>query len=76
MYYTKPGIYFIVFGCVSLLTFLAFVFLNPKENKTDTTTAEVIDGKMVKEALDDLSKKLEEIRELMQQQEEKEKGSK
>ena len=76
MYYTKPDIYFIVFGCVSLLAFLAFVFLNPKENKTDTTTAEVLDGKMIKEALDDLSQKLEKIRELMQKQEEREKECK
>lgn len=76
MYYTKPDFYFIVFGCVSLLTFLAFVFLNPKENKTDTSTEQVIDSKMVKEALDDLSQKLEKIRELMQQQEEREKESK
>lgn len=76
MYYTKPDIYFIIFGCVSLLTFLAFVFLNPKSNKTDMTTEQVIDSKMLKEALDDLSKKLETIRELMQQQEEKEKECK
>ena len=76
MYYTKPDIYFIVFGCVSLLIFLAFVFLNPKENKTDTTTEQVIDSKMVKEALDDLSQKLDTIRELMQKQEEREKESK
>ena len=53
MYYTKPDIYFIIFGCVSLLTFLAFVFLNPKSNKTDMTTEQVIDSKMLKEARDD-----------------------
>lgn len=68
MYYTKPDIYFIVFGCVSLLTFLAFVFINPKSNKTDTTTEQVIDSKMVKEALDDLSQKLDIIRQEMQKQ--------
>ena len=76
MYYTKPDIYFIVFGCISLLTFLAFVFLNPKEKNTNTSTAQVIDSKMLKEALDDLSQKLEKIRELMQKQEEREKESK
>lgn len=76
MYYIKPDFYFIVFGCVSLLAFLAFVFLNPKENKTDTSTAEVLDGKMLKEALDELSQKLEKIRELIQKQEEREKECK
>ena len=76
MYYTKPDIYFIIFGCVSLLAFLAFVFLNPKENKTNTSTEQVIDSKMLKEALDDLSQKLEKIRELMQEQEAREKESK
>lgn len=76
MDYTKPDFYFIVFGCVSLLTFLAFVFLNPKENKTDTATAEVIDSVELKKSLDDLSKKLDTIRELMRKQEEREKESK
>lgn len=65
-----------VVGCVSLLTFLAFVFFNPKENKTNTTTEQVIDSVELKKSLDDLSKKLETIRELMQQQEEREKESK
>lgn len=76
MYYTKPDIYFIVFGCVSLLAFLAFVFLNPKENKTDTSTAQVIDSVELKKSLDELSQKLEKIRELMQKQEEREKECK
>lgn len=76
MYYTKPDIYFIVFGCVSLLIFLAFVFFNPKENKTDTTTAQVIDSVELDKSLDDLFKKLDTIRELMRKQEEKEKESK
>ena len=76
MYYTKPDIYFIVFGCVSLLAFLAIVFLNPKEKNTNTTTAEVIDSVELKKSLDDLSKKLETIRELMQKQEAREKECK
>ena len=69
MYYTKPDIYFIVFGCVSLLTFLAFVFLNPKENKANTATEQVIDSVGLKKSLDDLSKKLDTIRELICKQE-------
>ena len=76
MYYTKPDFYFIVFGCVSLLTFLAFVFLNPKGNKTDMSTEQVIDSVELKKSLDDLSSKLEKIRELMQKQEEREKECK
>lgn len=76
MYYTKPDIYFIIFGCVCLLTFLAFVFLNPKENKTDTSTAQVIDSVELKKSLDYLSKKLDTIRELIRKQEEREKESK
>ena len=76
MYYTKPDFYFIVFGCVSLLTFLAIVFLNPKENKTDTSTAQVIDSVELKKSLDELSQKLDTIRELMRKQEAREKESK
>lgn len=76
MYYTKPDFYFIVFGCVSLLTFLAFVFLNPKENKTNTTTEQFIDSVELKKSLDDLSKKLDTICELMQKQEAREKECK
>ena len=78
MYYTKPDFYFIVFGCVSLLTFLAIVFLNPKErlSKNEPAKEEVISPDELKTSLDELSQKLEKIRELMQKQEEREKESK
>lgn len=76
MYYSKPDYYIMVFGCVCLLTFLAFVFLNPKEKNTNTSTAQVIDSVERKKSLDELSQKLEKIRELMQKQEAREKESK
>ena len=77
MYYTKPDFYFIVFGCICLLTFLAIVFLNPKSylepRKTEPKATSRVE---LKEAVDDLSQKLEKIRELMQKQEEREKECK
>ena len=78
MYYNKYDYYIMVFGCVCLLTFLAFVFLNPKEmlNKNEPTTKEITSQDELKKSLDELSQKLETIRELMQQQEEREKESK
>lgn len=65
-----------VVGCICLLTFLAIVFLNPKEKNTNTSTAQVIDSVELKKSLDELSQKLEKIRELMQKQEAREKESK
>ena len=76
MYYSKPDYYIMVFDCVCLLTFLAIVFLNPKEKNTNTSTAQVIDSVELKKSLDELSQKLEKIRELIQKQEAKEKESK
>lgn len=78
MYYTKPDYYTIVVGCVCLLTFLAIVFLNPKErlSKNEPTKKEVVSLNEVKKSLDELSQKLEKIRELMQKQEAREKESK
>ena len=79
MYYSKYDYYFMVFGCVCLLTFIAFVFNIPQKligKNTDATTEQVIDNKMLKESLDELSQKLEKIRELMQKQEAREKERK
>ena len=72
-YYRKYDFYFAVLGCACLLTFLAIVFLNPKGNNTNATTEQVTDKKTVKEDLDDLSKRLEIIREKLQKQEAMEK---
>lgn len=72
-YYRKYDYYIMVFGCVCLLTFLACVFLNPKSNNTNTTAAQVIDNKALKEDLDDLSKRIDIIREKIQKQEAREK---
>ena len=76
MYYTKYDYYIMIFGCVSLLAFLAFVFLNPKENKTDAATEQVIDSVELKKSLDELSQKLDTIHELIRKQEAREKESK
>ena len=79
MYHSKYDYYIMVFGCVCLLIFLAFVFLNPKDNNnsksnnTNTVTTQVIDKKELKEDLDDLSKKIDTIREKLLKQEAKEK---
>lgn len=65
-------------GCVCLLTFLAIVFLNPKErlSKNEPAKEEVISrGELIK-SLDELTLKLEEIRKELKQQEEKERSSK
>lgn len=74
-YYRKYDFYFIALGCVCLLTFLAIVFLCPKDNNADTTPAQVMDKKMLKEDLDDLSQKLDTIRQELLKQEENEKRS-
>ena len=65
-------------GCVCLLTFLAIVFLNPKErlSKNEPAKEEVISLDELKKSLDELTLKLEEIRKELKQQEEKEKESK
>ena len=65
-------------GCVCLLTFLAIVFLNPKErlSKNEPTKKEVVSLNEVKKSLDELTLKLEEIRKELKQQEEKERSSK
>ena len=78
MYHSKYDYYIMVFGCICLLIFLAFVFLNPKSNNTNMTTAtvttvQIIDKKELKEDLDDLSKKIDTIREKLLKQEAKEK---
>ena len=65
-------------GCICLLTFLAIVFLNPKErlSKNELAKEEVISPDELKKSLDEISQKLEKIRELMQKQEAREKESK
>ena len=76
MYHSKYDYYIMVFGCACLLIFLAFVFLNPKDNNnsksnnTNTVTTQVIDKKELKEDLDDLSKKIDTIREKLLKQKE------
>lgn len=74
----KANFNVMVFGCICLLTFLAFVFINPKNNnqKHNVPEAKVIDSVELKKSLDELSQKLEKIRELMRKQEEREKESK
>jgi hypothetical protein len=64
MYYTKPDYYTIVVGCVCLLTFLAIVFLNPKErlSKNEPTKKEAVSPDELKKSLDEISKNLEKIR--------------
>lgn len=65
-------------GCVCLLTFLAIVFLNPKErlSKNEPTKKEITSrGELIK-SLDELTLKLEEIRKELKQHEEKERSSK
>ena len=74
-YYRKYDFYFIALGCVCLLTFLAIVFLCPKDNNADTTPAQVMDKKTVNENLDDISQKLDTIRQELLKQEENEKRS-
>lgn len=76
MYYTKPDYYTIVVGCVCLLTFLAIVFLNPKEmlNKNEPTKREITSRDELIKSLDELTLKLEEIRKKLEKQEEKERS--
>lgn len=62
------------FGC--LLLFLAVVFSDPKYNNTCAITTQVIDKKTVKETLDDISQKLDIIRQELQVLETREKGLK
>ena len=82
-YYKKYDYYVIAFSCVLILTFLACVYLNskdkdinPKCNNTNTATVQVIGKKELKEALDDISQKLNMIRQELQKQEAREKGLK
>ena len=60
------------FGC--LLLFLAVAFFDPKYNNTCTITTQVIDKKTVKETLDDISQKLDIIRQELQTLETREGG--
>lgn len=76
MYYDKHDYYIMAFGCACLLISLAFMFLNPKDNNTNTVTTQVIDKKELKEDLDDLSKRIDIIREKLLKAEAKEKGLK
>ena len=75
-YYKKYDYYVIAFSCVLILTFLACVFFNSKDKdkNTNTVTTQVTDSKTIKEDLDDLSKKLDTIRERLKKEDEKEKG--
>lgn len=73
-YYRKYDYWFLGLGCVCLLTFLAIVFLCPKDNNANTTPTQVMDKKTVNENLDDLSQKLDTIRQELLKQEENEKG--
>ena len=75
MDYRKYDYWFLGLGCVCLLTFLAIVFLCPKDNNADATPTQVMDKKMLKEDLDDLSQKLDTIRQELLKQEESEKRS-
>ena len=75
-YYRKYDYWFMALGCVCLLTFLAIVFLSPKDNNTNATTTQVMDKKTVNEHLDDISQKLNMIRQELQKQEAREKGLK
>lgn len=63
-------------GCACLLTFLAFVFLNPKEmlNKNEPTKKEVISLDGLKKSLDEISQKLEKIRVELEKQNAKERS--
>ena len=71
-YYRKYDYYFIALGCTCLLAFLAIVFLNPKDINTGTTTMQVMDKKTVKQTLDDISQKLDIIRQELQKLEARE----
>lgn len=73
-YYKKYDYWFMALGFVCLLLFLAVVFSDPKHNNTCTTTTQVIDKKTVKETLDDISQKLDIIRQELQVLETREKG--
>ena len=76
MYYSKYDYYIMVFGCVCLLVFLAIIFINPKDNNKNINPAElkVIDKEEVKKMGDDLSQKLDAIRERLKKEDEKERG--
>lgn len=77
MYYDKHDYYIMVFGCVCLLVFLATIFINPKNSTKNLNPAEskVIDKDEIKKMTDDLSQKLDTIRELLKKQDERERGS-
>lgn len=74
MYYSKSNYYIIVFGCVCISVFLAFVFIKPQGDNKDTniTTSQVMDKDVAKEPTDELSRKLVTIREELRKQEERE----
>lgn len=78
MYHSKYDYYIMVFGCICLLVFLATIFINPKNNTKNLNPGEskVIDKKELKEDLDDLSKRIDIIREKLLKAEAKEKGLK
>ena len=63
-------------GCVCLLTFLAIVFLNPKErlSKNEPAKEEVISLDELKKSLDEISQKLEKIRVELEKQNVKERS--
>lgn len=73
-YYKKYDYWFMALGFGCLLLFLAVVFFDPKYNNTYTTTTQVIDKKTVKETLDDISQKLDIIRQELQTLETREGG--
>lgn len=66
-----------VLGCVCLLTFLAIVFLNPKERLSKNELAikkEVISLDELKKSLDEISKNLEKVRVELEKQDVKERS--
>ena len=77
MYYDKHDYYIMVFGCVCLLVFLATIFINPKNSTKNLNPAEskVIDKDECKKMVDDLSQKLDAIRERLKKEDEKERGT-
>lgn len=73
-YYKKYDYWFMALGFGCLLLFLAVAFFDPKYNNTCTITTQVIDKKTVKETLDDISQKLDIIRQELQTLETREGG--
>lgn len=77
MYYHKYNSYIIGFGCVCILIFLMYIFINPSDSNKGTKVAaiEVTNKDEPKKNLDDLSQKLVTIRQELLKQEENEKRS-